>query len=58
MSQTQRIGTARVRRPHGAEADEGVYDCMWLCFDLDNQFYSLPPFVTAFIIKPPVSFQI
>ena len=25
--QPQRIGTARVRLPHGAQAAEGVYDC-------------------------------
>lgn len=28
-SQPQRIGAARVRLPHGAEAAEGVYDCMF-----------------------------
>ena len=27
--QPQRIGAARVRLPHGAEADEGIYDCMY-----------------------------
>lgn len=28
--QPQRIGAARVRLPHGAQAAEGVYDCMFL----------------------------